>query len=375
SVSASGFNDNEICDFVEMTRHKPIDVRFIEYMPFSGNKWETEKMVSYRDMLSIIKNKFDNFVDLPNAPNDTSKAWAVPGFAGQVGFITSMTEHFCGSCNRLRITADGNLKVCLFGNTEVSLRDALRSNCSEDDLTALISAAVKRKKKQHAGTNNSGTSFFKNIPIMNTKHAVFSSNLPFPQMLSRTMSTSSKFTHVDKYGKAHMVDVSGKSITSRTAVARASVYVGRKIAELIHANSIAKGDVLSVSQIAGIMAAKRTSDIIPLCHNIPLSSVNVKTELDLENSTVNIQSIVQCEGKTGVEMEALLCCTTAALTVYDMCKALSQDIVIGDVMLLHKVGGRTTYNRLGDKIEEPIILKKYETKPIAPIETFVPSHI
>lgn len=104
-----------------------------------------------RDMLSIIKSKFENFVDLPNGPNDTSKAYAVPGFAGQIGFITSMTEHFCGSCNRLRITADGNLKVCLFGNTEVSLRDALRNNCSEDDLTALISAAVKRKKKQHAG--------------------------------------------------------------------------------------------------------------------------------------------------------------------------------------------------------------------------------
>ena len=102
-------------------------------------------------MLSIIKSKFDNFVDLPNGPNDTSKAYAVPGFAGQIGFITSMTEHFCGTCNRLRITADGNLKVCLFGNTEVSLRDALRNNCSEDDLTALISAAVKRKKKQHAG--------------------------------------------------------------------------------------------------------------------------------------------------------------------------------------------------------------------------------
>ncbi|KAG4079774.1 hypothetical protein HA402_014905 [Bradysia odoriphaga] len=163
-VVMKGFNDNEICDFVEMTRDKPIDIRFIEYMPFSGNKWETDKMVSYRDMLSIIKGKFDNFVDLPNGPNDTSKAWHVPGYAGQIGFITSMTEHFCGSCNRLRITADGNLKVCLFGNTEVSLRDALRSNCSEDDLTALISAAVKRKKKQHAGMLN--LSHMENRPMI-----------------------------------------------------------------------------------------------------------------------------------------------------------------------------------------------------------------
>lgn len=102
-------------------------------------------------MVKIIREKYADFTALPNGPNDTSKAYGVPGFVGQVGFITSMTEHFCGSCNRLRITADGNLKVCLFGNTEVSLRDAIRSECSEDDLTTLISAAVKRKKKQHAG--------------------------------------------------------------------------------------------------------------------------------------------------------------------------------------------------------------------------------
>lgn len=190
------------------------------------------------------------------------------------------------------------------------------------------------------------------------------------------MSSSSKFTHVDNHGKAHMVDVGDKNSTSRIAIARASVYVGREIAELIKANSVAKGDVLSVSQIAGIMAAKRTSEIIPLCHNIPLSSVNVKTELDLNRNTVDILSTVKCEGKTGVEMEALLCCTTAALTVYDMCKALSQNIVIGDVMLMHKFGGKTNYSRLtDDKIEEPIVLKKYETKPIDPVEPFVPTHI
>lgn len=120
-------------------------------MPFSGNKWETNKMVSFKEMVDAIRLKWPDFQALANGPNDTSKAFAVPGFEGQVGFITSMTEHFCGSCNRLRITADGNLKVCLFGNTEISLRDAVRSGASEDDLVCLISAAVKRKKKQHAG--------------------------------------------------------------------------------------------------------------------------------------------------------------------------------------------------------------------------------
>lgn len=150
-VVMKDFNDNEVCDFVAMTQDRAVDIRFIEYMPFSGNEWKTKKMVSFKQMTDQIKDKFPDFKALTNGPNDTSKAFHVPGFKGQVGFITSMTEHFCGSCNRLRITADGNLKVCLFGNTEVSLRDALRSGCSEDDLICTIGAAVRRKKKQHAG--------------------------------------------------------------------------------------------------------------------------------------------------------------------------------------------------------------------------------
>jgi molybdenum cofactor biosynthesis enzyme MoaA len=139
-------------------------VRFIEYMPFTGNKWEFNKMVSYKDMVTTIKKEFPNFHSLENGPNDTSKAWKVPDYQGQIGFITSMSEHFCGSCNRLRVTADGNLKVCLFGNTEISLRDALRSGCSEDDLVALINAAVKRKRKQHAGMLN--LSHMENRPMI-----------------------------------------------------------------------------------------------------------------------------------------------------------------------------------------------------------------
>lgn len=147
----AGFNDDEICDFVAMTADRHVDVRFIEYMPFTGNRWDTSQMVPFRDALALIRERYPAVEALENGPNDTSKAYRVPGFRGQIGFISSMTEHFCGGCNRLRITADGNLKVCLFGNTEVSLRDALRAGCSEDDLRCLISAAVKRKKKQHAG--------------------------------------------------------------------------------------------------------------------------------------------------------------------------------------------------------------------------------
>lgn len=153
-VLMKNFNEDEICDFVEFTKNRNVDVRFIEYMPFSGNKWQTDKLMSFKETLQVIRSQFPDFEALENGPNDTSKAFAVPGYKGQVGFITSMTEHFCGTCNRLRLTADGNIKVCLFGNKEFSLRDAIRNNCSEEELVDLIGTAVQRKRKKHAGMLN-----------------------------------------------------------------------------------------------------------------------------------------------------------------------------------------------------------------------------
>lgn len=149
-VVVRGVNDQEVLDFIEMTRTKAVDVRFIEYMPFDGNKWNKQKLVSFNELLDNIRNKYD-VAKLPDDAHDTSKAYQVPGYIGQFGFITSMTDHFCGTCNRLRITADGNLKVCLFGNAEVSLRDLLRGNVPDNQLLEIIGAAVKNKKKQHAG--------------------------------------------------------------------------------------------------------------------------------------------------------------------------------------------------------------------------------
>ncbi|XP_011314617.1 molybdenum cofactor biosynthesis protein 1 isoform X3 [Fopius arisanus] len=154
-VIMRGFNDDELTDFVGLTRDKSIDVRFIEYMPFDGNKWDENKMVSFKEMKEKITLKFPEFQSLDNSPNSTSKAFHVPGFAGQIGFITSMSEHFCYSCNRLRITADGNLKVCLFeGKSEVSLRDAIRNGADDEEIEEIIGLAVSKKKKQHAGMLN-----------------------------------------------------------------------------------------------------------------------------------------------------------------------------------------------------------------------------
>jgi len=110
-----------------------------------------KKMFSYKDMLQKVKSEFPTLERQTDPLNNTAKTWKVPGYRGSVGFITSMTEHFCGSCNRLRITADGNLKVCLFGSTEVSLRDLIRNGASDDQLRELIGAAVLRKKAAHAG--------------------------------------------------------------------------------------------------------------------------------------------------------------------------------------------------------------------------------
>ncbi|XP_036763061.2 molybdenum cofactor biosynthesis protein 1 isoform X7 [Manis pentadactyla] len=150
-VVMRGLNDDELLDFVALTKGLPLDVRFIEYMPFDGNKWNFKKMVSYKEMLDTLQQQWPELEKLPGEESSTAKTFRVPGFQGQVSFITSMSDHFCGTCNRLRITADGNLKVCLFGSSEVSLRNHLRAGASEEELLRIIGAAVGRKKRQHAG--------------------------------------------------------------------------------------------------------------------------------------------------------------------------------------------------------------------------------
>ncbi len=153
-VVMKNFNENELADFVELTRNKPLEIRFIEYMPFDGNGWNDSRFLSYKDMIKRIEEVHPALERLQDGPNDTSKTFQVPGFAGRIGFITSMSEQFCGSCNRLRMTADGNLKVCLFGKAEVSLRDVMRAGGTDEELLKIIQAAVHRKKAAHAGMYN-----------------------------------------------------------------------------------------------------------------------------------------------------------------------------------------------------------------------------
>ena len=147
------------------------------------------------------------------------------------------------------------------------------------------------------------------------------------------------FPHFNEQGRAKMVDVGEKPVTTRTAVAAARVLVNRDTFERIRTGGMKKGDVLTVAQVAGVMGAKRTPDLIPMCHPILIDGIDLKLRLDQERCSVEIEATVSCDGRTGVEMEALTAVSTAALTVYDMCKAVQKDMVISDIRLLRKSGG------------------------------------
>jgi len=150
-----------------------------------------------------------------------------------------------------------------------------------------------------------------------------------------------ELTHFNEAGLAHMVDVGGKEKTQREAIARAVVRLNPQTFDLVRSGKMQKGDVIAVAQVAGIMAAKQTSSLIPMCHPLMLTAVDLSFEPDDAENTITIISTVRCTGETGVEMEALCAVATAALTIYDMCKAVQRDIVIEDIRLLEKSGGKS----------------------------------
>ncbi|CRK30392.1 hypothetical protein BN1708_000922 [Verticillium longisporum] len=350
-------------------------------------------------------------------------------------FSDFLTDNFSRQHDYLRISSDGNLKVCLFGNAEVSLRDILRKSnagepideqayeamkqiemdrrqglatsdqplgtaLNEAELLDIIGMAVKRKKEKHAGMEN--LQHMKNRPMIlidsnSTGRSSISSSggpvsfnavLPTPSPMSsflrqasrplprhllaaapspaqlsqngRLFSTTrprreqdgnpaKKLTHVSASGTAHMVSISSKTPTSRVAKAACTVtFTTPEPLRLIAENQMKKGDVLGVARVAGIMAAKRTSDLIPLCHPIPISHVSVELRpREAEGGSrdgcaaIDVEATVTCDGKTGVEMEALTAASTAALTVYDMCKAVDKGMVISDLRVVLKDGGKS----------------------------------
>ncbi|KAJ4478007.1 hypothetical protein C8R41DRAFT_897143 [Lentinula lateritia] len=337
-VVVKGLNDNEVLDFVEMTKDRPISVRFIEFMPFTGNKWDKFKMVPSSDLLQVISEKHLGLERMADETNVTARSWKIPGYQGEFGFISSMSDHFCSACNRLRITADGQIKVCLFDAKEVSLRDEIRKGASDSEILRLIGRAVHGKEEKHLQMED--------IDVVSNR----------PMIL---------------IGRASMVDVSEKSVTKRSATAKGRIIITERAYDLINKSYssesqssmgknpssmdeaqkkvLRKGDTLTVAQLAAIMGSKKTSDLIPLCHPLPLTDVKVKLTCEAFEETqgtwkysVVCQATVACEGKTGVEMEALTAVSVGLLTIWDMLKAVAgKEMVIGEIMVSEKSGGRS----------------------------------
>ncbi|MBE6007767.1 MAG: cyclic pyranopterin monophosphate synthase MoaC [Lachnospiraceae bacterium] len=150
-----------------------------------------------------------------------------------------------------------------------------------------------------------------------------------------------KLSHINEQGHARMVNVTEKAQTVRTAIAKGEIYMAPETLDLIQQGGMPKGDVIAVAQVAGIMAAKKTGDLIPMCHPINLTGVDLSFDIDTEKSRIVITSTVSCKGETGVEMEALTAVSAAALTIYDMCKAVQKDMHIEGIKLLKKTGGKS----------------------------------
>ncbi|MBQ3369460.1 MAG: cyclic pyranopterin monophosphate synthase MoaC [Mogibacterium sp.] len=151
----------------------------------------------------------------------------------------------------------------------------------------------------------------------------------------------SEFTHFDEKGNAYMVDVSGKDITKRAATAQGTIRVSREVMDAVLGKKIKKGDVFTVAQVAGIMGTKHTSDLIPMCHPLSLTNAKVSFETDEEACSITVYCTASTDGKTGVEMEALTGASVALLTVYDMCKAIDKRMIISDIHLVEKTGGKS----------------------------------
>ncbi|KAI0639936.1 molybdenum cofactor biosynthesis prote [Trametes polyzona] len=419
-VVVKGLNDHEVPDFVEMTKESPLSVRFIEFMPFTGNKWDRAKMVPSADLLARIRERYPAVRKGSDELNDTARSYIIPGHAGSFGFISSMSDHFCGSCNRLRLTADGQIKVCLFDAKEISLRDQMRGGASDDVLLSTIGRAVKGKKEKHAGMED--IDVVTNRPMILIGVRCFTTTAATGNTASRTP----RLTHLDESGRASMVDVAHKAPTSRVATAEGRIIIPKIAYDLVtgdygpestppdgdpHPNAGArrdaeteeaaslrkarekakrKGDVLTVAQLAAIMASKRTADLIPLCHPLPLMHVAVtlhpevhrahlgadapravsdastaaaqgfahasRSDIGLRNPdtdadadaarhgpvtySIVCRATVSCEGKTGVEMEALTAVSVGLLTVWDMLKAVAgREMVIGGIVVTGKAGG------------------------------------
>ncbi len=282
AVIERGLNDHTALDLVERFRGSPVIVRFIEFMDVgSRNQWRPDLVVPSRELAARIHERWPMRPISENYKGEVAQRWRFDDGGGEVGFISSVSQPFCGACSRARLSSEGKFYTCLFATHGLDLRAPLRAGAGDADILQLIRPA--------------------------------------------------------------MVDVSDKKPTKRTATAEARVRFPPAVAAALRDSGLRspKGPVFDTAIVAGVMGAKRTHELIPFCH--PLGLENCRITIDLDGDTAVIRCTVSVHHKTGVEMEALTGASISALTIYDMCKALSHDIVIGDLRLLAKDGGRSSY--------------------------------
>jgi len=352
-------------------------------------------MVPSSVLLSNLQQRYPNITKAPDELNDTARSYRIPDYTGSFGFISSMSDHFCSSCNRLRLTADGQIKVCLFDAKEISLRDLLRGGASDNTVLQAIGVAVHGKKEKHAGmedidvvTNRPmiliGDPKPRRTPSLRVRSAHPLRSMintdPRPNKMaiyhSRFLTTTARrldappgsLTHFDaETGRARMVDVGSKSNTQRTATASGRILIPKVAYDLVVSHGSLtttdgdpeglrkakekarkKGDVLAVSQLAGIMACKRTAELIPLCHPLPITHIDVSLSPEVNGDeiytehSIRCEATVSCTGKTGVEMEALTAVSVALLNVWDMLKAVAgEEMEIQAIVVTKKSGGKS----------------------------------
>ena len=273
-----------------------------------------------------------------------------------------MAENLCKMCASLgdACRSGTSQKSSLHKSYNKSLITPLIQCCGHINVPSIISSlrfavsaprCFSSQSGDEDGVNDSdaGANYYKLYQRLMTQSQTVAA--PSSSSVGSSLSTESSRTadvtlsHVGESGKAKMVDVGSKPETSRVAVAAGRVKLGGTAFELVAENRLKKGDVLSTAQLAGIMAVKQTSHLIPLCHNVVLTSVDVNLTLESSSLSVVIECTARSRGQTGVEMEALTGVAVAALTVYDMCKSVSHDIIISDVQLISKTGGKSDFCR------------------------------
>ncbi len=283
--------EDELPAFIELTREREVHVRFIEFMPLDRRLGGRGRLVPAPQVLQRLRELYELVPHEGPLGHGPAQYWHVPGARGTIGFIAGVSEHFCESCNRLRLTADGRLRTCLFSGEETAVRSLI---ASPDELRAAILGAVSGKSFDRCVEQRANER-----AMSRDRRLSVSSEHRRADERGAEEAPLGELSHIDEQGRARMVDVGAKDETERVARAEALVVMAPETLRLIADQAVAKGDVLATARLAGIMAAKRTHELIPLCHQLNLTAVHVDITADEELPGLRVVTEARLRGRTG----------------------------------------------------------------------------